>query len=129
MTCMRRSKVSTTQVNARHKNKTHTTHASLSEFHWGSSNPPSQESKMSDRVMKCKWCKDISTARFLTIGAYLVSTSVLHSMDAIIPAFPLPPRQALRYLISFSLMTTAEVVPLLSPGPICDCPLLPTTCR
>jgi hypothetical protein len=40
---MRRSKTSATHVNARHKNKTYTTHPNLSEVHRGSSNPPSRE--------------------------------------------------------------------------------------
>ena len=107
--CMRRSKTTMTQVNARHKSKTHTTHSSFSEFHSGSSNPPSQKRKMSDSVMKwrCKeYGRNMFTVQFLTIGAYLVSTSRDLNSMAIIPALvtssPLPPRQALRYLSSFS---------------------------
>jgi hypothetical protein len=107
--CMKRSKTTTTLVTAHNKSKTHTTHSSLSEFHPGSSNLPSQESKMSDSVMKWR-CKEYTynmfTGQFLTIGAYLVSTSRDLNSMAIIPALvtstPLLPRQALRYLSSFS---------------------------
>lgn len=99
---MKRSKTSTTQVNVRHKNKTHTTHSTLSEVHPGSSNPSSQESKTSDSVMKWGvvqgnvYSHNMFTGRFLTIGAYLVSTGKDDSRTVIPTSvtFPLPPRQA-----------------------------------